>query len=316
MGFLSEPPPPRGAALDVLPGIRRVVADNPSVMTYHGTNTYLIEDESGLVVIDPGPDDPAHVRDILAAANGTPVALILLTHAHKDHYGALNMLRQATSAKVAAYEAPGNPGIEPDIKLADGARIGGFTAIYTPGHAPDHLCFQYYGEDGEKILFSGDHVMSWSSSIVSPPDGDMSDYYRSLERLLERDDDLFLSGHGPLLREPRLLTAALLANRQMRERAILTAMKAQRTASVASLAARLYHKLDPKLKIAAQRNVLAHLLKLEKEGIVTELEPEAELPPDDPAALMAPDDEKKPENPDLVISKKDARRRFGWAGLA
>lgn len=287
MGFLTEDVPPRGIALDVVPGIRRIVADNPGVMTYHGTNTYLVEDEGGLVVVDPGPDDEAHIRNILAAAGGTPISLILLTHGHSDHSGALAALIKASGAPVAAYAKPVLAGFTPDIALPDGGEAGGFTALFTPGHAADHLCFQFYGQDGQKILFSGDHVMSWSSSIVSPPEGDMSAYYRALELLLRRDDDVFLPGHGPLLPQPRLLTAALLANRQMRERSILDALREQ-PRSVAELAARLYHKSELPLKAAAQRNVLAHLLKSKSEGVVLELEPDASLHEDNQAlAAMA-----------------------------
>ena len=180
MPFLTESQPPRGVATDILPGIRRIVADNPSVMTYFGTNTYLLDGADGLTVIDPGPDQPAHVRDILAAAGEVAIHRILLTHGHGDHAGAAASLRAATGAPIFGCQRAQTP---PDTGLADGGEVAGLRAVFTPGHAGDHLCFAAT-VGSHKILFSGDHVMSWSSSIVNPPDGDMRDYYGSLKRLL------------------------------------------------------------------------------------------------------------------------------------
>ena len=225
MPFLSEPEPPRGVPLLVLPGIRRVVARNPSVMTYRGTNTYLIEGEDGLTLMDPGPKDPQHVREVLEAAGGVPIKRIVLTHTHSDHMGAAADFQAATGLPVHAYRISATAGFTPDIPLDQGDTIAGLKALHTPGHAADHLCFEYFLADGTKILFSGDHVMSWSSSIVSPPDGDMLDYYRSLEKLLDRDEVYYVPGHGPLLAEPRALVAELLAHRQFREREILAQIK-------------------------------------------------------------------------------------------
>ncbi len=311
MGFLTEPVPPRHAALDVLPGIVRIVADNPGVMTYHGTNSYLVEGDAGLVVIDPGPEDEAHVRDLLAAAGARPISLILLTHTHADHFGAAAALAAASHAPVAGYRAPARPGFTPDIALPDGQEIQGFTAVHTPGHAADHLSFAFRGRDGSKILFSGDHVMSWSSSIVSPPEGDMGAYYRSLTLLLERDDDVFLPGHGPLLAQPRTLTAELLAHRQRRERTLLAEL-ARQDWSVAGLAAALYSKADLFLKAAAQRNVLAHLLKLKAEGSVRELVPETAEHPDN-LALAAMAAQNEGWRGRITRMQDDAKRRFGLA---
>ncbi len=308
MGFLTEATPPRHAALDVLPGITRIVADNPGVMTYHGTNTYLLERDDGLVVVDPGPEDAEHVADILKAAANRPICLILLTHTHADHYGALPGLKAACGAPVAAYAPLPKQGFTPDIMLGDGDEISGFTAVFTPGHAADHLCFALLGTAGEKILFSGDHVMSWSSSIVSPPDGDMGDYYRSLQLLLSRDDDVFLPGHGPLLPQPRRLTAQLLAHRQKREQSLL-AQLARREWSIAGLAARLYGKQDLFLKAAAQRNVLAHLLKLKDENAVRELEPDTVEHPDN-LAMAALAEQSESWRTRVARLQGDARRRF------
>jgi glyoxylase-like metal-dependent hydrolase (beta-lactamase superfamily II) len=311
MSFLQEPEPQRGVALDVLPGIRRVVARNPSVMTYQGTNTYLIDGEDGLTVIDPGPKkDAQHVAEILAAAGSVPVKRIFLTHTHTDHWGATAELQAATGAPVFAYKVSAREGFTPDVKLEDGDATAGFTALHTPGHAADHLCFEYRVKDGRKILFSGDHVMSWSSSIVSPPDGDMLDYYRSLGLLLARDDELYLSGHGPLLPEPRKLVAQLLSHRQHREGTILAELRAQEW-GVAELAIRLYNKTDPFLKIAAQRNVLAHLLKLKAEGIAQELAPGTVLPEDAPAMVGPPGDVQGESGGLMEQMRQDALRRFG-----
>ena len=271
MPFLTEPEPPRGVPIDVLPGIRRVVARNPSVMTYHGTNTYLIENEGGLTVLDPGPKDDQHVQDVLTAAAGK-IDRIIISHLHSDHYGAMAALREATGAPVYSHENSRKHGFAPDVRLADGAKAGALTGVFTPGHACDHLSFEFVADGAGKILFSGDHVMSWSSSIVSPPDGDMRDYYRSLELLLTRNETMYLPGHGPVLPEPRVLVAELLAHRQKREAAILERLR-RGPGEIAVIAAELYEKTNLWLKLAARQNVLAHLLKLKDEGVVTELAP-------------------------------------------
>lgn len=279
MSFLAEPVPAYDALLPVLPGIGRVVADNPSVMTYHGTNSWLVEQGDEVVIIDPGPRDDAHLAVILAAIAGRGVNHILLTHTHLDHSGNALALQNAVKAPIAAYKHSSLPDFVPDLPLDDGEVVDCMTAIYTPGHAADHLCFQFQAQNGQKILFSGDHVMSWSSSIVNPPDGDMSAYYRSLELLLCRDDDVYLCGHGPLLENPRDLVASLLAHRQFREKTIIDELQKQDW-TIAALAAKLYHKDNVFLKAAAQRNVLAHLLKLIADGIVKERQPETQPHPD------------------------------------
>lgn len=269
MPFLTEPEPRRGTPLDILPGIRRLVARNPGVMTYHGTNTYLIEAEDGLTILDPGPDDPIHVGDILEAAGPVPIRRILLSHTHRDHLGAAAALQSATHAPTYGFKHPATTMFTPDHKLSDATTIAGLTALHTPGHASDHLSFAYRRENQPKILFSADHVMSWSSSIVNPPDGDMKAYYAALDLLLHRDDDLYLPGHGPPLPEPRALVVEMLTHRRKREAAVLAAVIAT-PSTVSDLAAHLYAKQNPMLKIAAERNVLAHLLKLRAEGIATE----------------------------------------------
>ena len=264
MAFLTEPEPTRGAVQPVLPGIGRIIAANPGPMTYHGTNTYLIDTPDGLAVLDPGPDSPAHVQDILAAV-GDRLKLILISHTHHDHIGAVPALKAATGAPTAGYKDSAEPSFTPDIKLDDGAKIAGLTAIHTPGHAADHICLAMTGQDGTKILFSADHVMSWSSSVVSPPFGDMAQYFDSLKLLLDRDDEIFLPGHGPKLPNPRDLVRDLLRHREARE-AALAAELARGIFDTHTLMNALYSQVDPRLRRAAERNVLAHLLKLETEG--------------------------------------------------
>jgi glyoxylase-like metal-dependent hydrolase (beta-lactamase superfamily II) len=273
MTFLSEPEPPRGVAQDVLPGIRRVVARNPSVMTSHGTNSFLLDGDDGLTVIDPGPDDAEHVADLVRAAGGTPITRIVLTHAHHDHHGAVKALKQATGAQTWGYHTSGAPtAFIADHKLDDGGEVAGLRAVFTPGHAQDHLSFEYHVPGTGQILFSGDHVMAWSSSIVNPPDGNMVDYYRSLELLLPRPDVLYLPAHGPAEPNPRALVDSLLKHRQMREATILAELK-RGLSTVGEIAERLYAKTDPHLKIAAERNVLAHMQKLQAEALVQEQDP-------------------------------------------
>jgi len=268
MPFLTEPEPHRGAVLPVLPGISRIVAANPGPMTYFGTNTYLIDTPDGIAVLDPGPEDhPEHVEAILRAT-GPNVALILVSHTHHDHIGAVPALQQATGAPTVGFQVSGAPeAFNADIKLSNGDAIAGMTAIHTPGHASDHLCLALPAKDGTAVLFSADHVMSWSTSVVSPPGGDMAAYFNSLRLLLDRTDDVYLSGHGPLLTEPQKLVREMLTHRVMREQAILRKL-GQGPATTFVLMDTLYSQVNPRLRRAAERNVLAHLLKLETEGKV------------------------------------------------
>ena len=260
MVFLTEPEPPRGIASAVAPGVRRIVARNPGPMTYWGTNTYLLDQKDGIAVLDPGPDDQEHVTDLLREA-GRPIRRILLSHTHRDHFGAVAALRAATNAPVHAYIRPAVADFVPDVAMEDGDEAAGLIALHTPGHAADHLCFA--APDG--TLYSADHVMSWSSSVVIPPSGEMASYMRQLERLLTRDDQLYLPGHGPPLPNPNPFVRGLLAHRRMREAAILAAL-GDAPRPVPDLVGLLYPQLDPRLRGAAERNVVAHLLKLAAEG--------------------------------------------------
>jgi glyoxylase-like metal-dependent hydrolase (beta-lactamase superfamily II) len=262
MAFLTEPVPPRGVAMDVLPGIRRIVAANPGPFTYHGTNTYLVDGPDGTWVLDPGPDDAAHVAHILAASGGK-VARIVLSHTHPDHLGAVPALKAATGAKVWSFRASQDPDHAPDVPVDDGDDVGGWTAIHTPGHAGDHLCF---ARDG--VVFTADHIMSWSTSVVSPPHGNMKAYFESMRRMLARGDTVYLPGHGPKVDDPIPFARALLAHRAQREAAIANALVAGPKSSMALVEA-LYVDLNPKLKPAAQRTVIAHLEKLRDDGRAT-----------------------------------------------
>jgi glyoxylase-like metal-dependent hydrolase (beta-lactamase superfamily II) len=264
MAFLKEPEPARMVPLAVRPGISRMVAPNPGPMTYHGTNTWLIEGKDGLTIIDPGPNHEAHLDAIIAAG---PIARILLTHTHPDHLAGAPALQAATGAPIMGWGTPWAPGFMPDIVIADGETVAGFTALHTPGHASDHLCFAL--PDG--ILFSGDHVMSWSTSIVSPPDGDMGAYIDSLRRLLERPDMLYLAGHGPPLENPAKLVRAMLLHRLSREYAVLAALS-QTPCTEEDIVGQLYGDLAPELLRPAARIVGAHLVKLEREGKAAQLD--------------------------------------------
>ena len=263
MAFLDEPEPIRFVPTPVAPGIRRLVAPNPGPMTHHGTNTWLVDGPEGITVIDPGPDDAAHRAAIMAA--GT-VAHILLTHTHPDHLAGAPALRAATGVPIAGWAAPWDRGFRPDVPLADGDTPAGLLVLHTPGHASDHVCF---AQPGMGVLFSGDHVMSWSTSIVSPPDGDMAAYMASLRLLLARDDRLYLCGHGPPLPDPAPLVRGMLNHRAGREAAVLAAL-GRAPATPDELVAAMYAGLAEHLLPAARRSVLAHLIKLEQEGRAVE----------------------------------------------
>lgn len=267
MQFLFEPEPVWGEAVQVAPGVRRIVARNPGPMTYHGTNTYLLEGPDGVSVLDPGPEDAAHLAAVLAAAG--PVARILVSHGHVDHVAGLPALRAATGADVSAF----SDAMAPDVRLVDGGEVAGWTVLHTPGHAPDHVCLAR--ADG--VVMSADHVMGWSTSVVSPPDGSMSAYFASLERLLARRDRVFLPGHGPAIGDPQAHVQGLLAHRIAREQAILSALAGGRQ-DVDGLVDALYAGLAPRLRPAASRNVAAHLIKLEAERRVRAEPPHWVLP--------------------------------------
>ena len=274
--FLRDDPLPPGVAVEVAPGVRRILCHNPGPFTWRGTNTYLIG-QGRVAVLDPGPADAAQLAAILRATEGETITHILVSHTHRDHSPGVAALQAATGARSYGFGphlTPPDQGGEggdhdfrPDVTLADGAVLEGdeflLTALHTPGHCANHLCFAR--PDG--VLFSADHVMSWSTTVVSPPDGDMADYMASLGKLAARDAHLYLPGHGPPLPNPAPFVAALAAHRLEREGKVLDALRAARRATARELVPAVYGPvLDAKLVPAATRSLLAHLLKLAAEG--------------------------------------------------
>jgi glyoxylase-like metal-dependent hydrolase (beta-lactamase superfamily II) len=259
--------------------VRRVLAPNPSAFTFTGTQTFIVG-RGEVAIIDPGPDDPAHVAALLAAVEGEQVAAIVCTHTHRDHSPASRALAAATGARIVgcaplAFDDEGPRADDsfdfayaPDRVLADGEALegGGWTleAVATPGHTSNHLCFALAGTG---ILFTGDHVMGWSTTIVSPPDGDMSAYMASLDKLLARDDGAYFPAHGPAIEQPHAHVARLIEHRRRRERQVLDALGGGGT-SIAAMVPALYKDVDPRLHPAAARSVLAHLLDLASRGLV------------------------------------------------
>jgi glyoxylase-like metal-dependent hydrolase (beta-lactamase superfamily II) len=281
--FRREDALPPGAVEQVAPLIRRILCANPGPFTFRGTNTYLIG-RGAVAVLDPGPEDTAHRDAILRATEGERITRILVSHTHRDHSPGARALAAATGGATFGFgphvtppEAGGEGGDHdfiPDIALPDGAALEGgdwrLTAIHTPGHCANHLCFGFEDARGGGTLFSADHVMSWSTSVVSPPDGDMAAYMESLARIAQRDDALCLPGHGPALPDPAPFVAALAAHRREREAKVLEALRAKRRATAAMLVPASYGpSLDPRLAPAAARSLLAHLIKLAAEGAAT-----------------------------------------------
>lgn len=259
------------------PGIARVLAHNPSAFTYYGTQTYLIgEDE--VAVIDPGPDLPEHVEALVAAIGERPVVAIMCTHTHRDHSPAARLLAKRTGAPIIgcaplALETVGpradasfDGDYAPDHELGDGEQVevdGELViAVSTPGHTSNHLCFAYRG-----ALFSGDHVMGWSTTVVVPPDGDMAAYMSSLEKLRKRDDRVYYPAHGPAVTNPRQYVRHLAGHRMQREKQILNLVR-ERARAIPDIVANAYPGLDPRLTAAAGGSVLAHLLDLERRELV------------------------------------------------
>jgi glyoxylase-like metal-dependent hydrolase (beta-lactamase superfamily II) len=278
--FRREDALPPGVAEELSRNVRRILCDNPGPFTFRGTNTYLIG-RGAVAVLDPGPADAGHLAAILRATAGERITRILVSHTHRDHSPGVAALQAATGAPSLGFgphltppEAGGEGGdhdFRPDEVLADGATVEGddwrLTALHTPGHCANHLCFGLETEHDSGVLFSADHVMSWSTSVVSPPDGDMAAYMASLAKLGPRDDRLYLPGHGPPLSDPAPFVAALAAHRMEREAKVLDALRTARRATALDLVPAAYGpELDPRLVPAAARSLLAHLIKLAAEG--------------------------------------------------
>jgi len=269
--------PPYAKLEELEPGIARVLAHNPSAFTYFGTQTYLLGAEE-VAVIDPGPDIPEHLDALEGAIGERRVAVILCTHTHRDHSPAAAPLAERTGAPIIgcaplALETVGpradasfDGDYSPDRVLADGevVEVGAepITAVATPGHTSNHLCFAYRG-----ALFSGDHVMGWSTTVVFPPDGDMAAYMQSLDKLRQRDDRIYYPAHGPPVTNPQQYVRHLAGHRMQRETQILRLIR-ERARDIPDIVANAYPGLDPRLVTAAGGSVLAHLLDLQRRGLV------------------------------------------------
>src|SRR5438045_1332806 len=265
----------------VAPGVRRIVAKNPGPLTFKGTGTYVVG-EGEVAVIDPGPELEEHVAALLASLAEEQVTHILVTHTHRDHSPAAKALKAATGAPSygfgphaggrrgeAGVEEGGDWDFAPDIVVTDGAEIAGgkwrFEAVHTPGHTSNHLCFAL---PDSGILFSSDHVMAWSTSVIAPPDGDMAAYMASLDKLLARQDAVYWPTHGPAITEPQRHVRAFIAHRRERERGLIGGLSAG-VETTDKIVERLYAGLNPALPGAAARSGLAHLIDLIGRDIVT-----------------------------------------------
>ncbi|MGZ3267138.1 MAG: MBL fold metallo-hydrolase [Croceibacterium sp.] len=274
-------PWPTGEIEQLEPLVRRVLAPNGSPFTYTGTQSYLVGGAEGVAVIDPGPAEPAHLDALVRAIDGAPLLAIACTHTHRDHSPAAAPLAKLAGAQVIGCaplvletdepraDAPFDKDYAPDRVLRDGEQLAGpgwtLTALATPGHTSNHLCFAL---EQTGALFTGDHVMGWSTTVVSPPGGDMAAYMTSLALLHDRDDRVYYPAHGPAVHNPRQLVRGMIGHRRQRERQILKLL-GQQPQAIAELVPQMYKGLDQRLWPAAGQSVKAHLLDLERRGVVT-----------------------------------------------
>lgn len=272
---------PTGIPIQLEPLVVRVLAPNPSPYTHTGTQTHIVG-TTDLAVIDPGPDDPAHIAALIRAIDGRPVTAIVVTHHHRDHSPATRPLQAITGAPIvgaapfdidtahARGDASFDADYAPDRVMAEGDTMTGegwtLAAIATPGHTSNHLAFAL---PETNALFSGDHVMGWSTTIVSPPDGDMAAYMASLEKLMRRDDRIYYPGHGEAVDKPQRLVRGMLGHRKQREGQILRLLRSE-PQPIGRMVAQMYVGLDARLTPAAERSVLAHLYDLQNRGLVIE----------------------------------------------
>jgi len=275
--------PPVGRVVELEPLVRRVLAGNPSPFTYTGTQTYIVG-HGEVAVIDPGPDDANHLSALVNAVAGEQVIAIMCTHTHRDHSPAAVALKAATGAPVIGCaplvlddagpraDASFDTSYAPDRVLGGGEQVRGdgwtLEAVATPGHTSNHLCYALR-ESG--ALFTGDHVMGWSTTVVSPPDGDMAAFMASLDLLLAREDRVYYPAHGEPVDTPQRLVRGLAGHRRQREGQILRIL-GEAPAAIPDMVARMYVGLDPRLNGAAGRSVLAHLIDLRNRGQVVEAE--------------------------------------------
>ena len=292
--FDRDHAPSPGVVEKPAPGLRVVTAGNPGPMTFTGTRSYILG-EGRVAVIDPGPDDARHLGALVEAVAGETVAAVLVTHAHRDHSAGARAFAERVAAPLIAHGDPvgarapamarlaaegllgGGEGIDagfaPDERIGDGAVITGpgwtLTAVHTPGHLSDHLSFAW-AEGG--ALFSGDTVMGWGTTLISPPDGDLTAFRASLARLRGRAERVYYPGHGKPIADPAPMLDWLLAHRDVREGQIREALAAG-PATLPEIVAAVYEGLDPRLAPAAARNVLAHLIDLDAKGVAHPLGP-------------------------------------------
>lgn len=276
-----------GAIEQLSPGVRRIVARNPSPFTFHGTGTYILG-TGNVAVIDPGPDLPEHVEALRTALSGETISHILVTHCHMDHSPACRSLREFTDAPTWAFgphgagrhanvvagedevkiEEAADTDFAPDHRVAHGDVIDGdgwsVECVFTPGHTSNHTCYQLREE---RALFTGDHVMAWSTSVISPPDGDMADYMASLELLLERDDAIYWPTHGPAVLDTHEHVRAFIAHRAEREAQILACIDAD-VLRIADMVPRMYADLPEFMYPAAGRSVFAAIAYLVQRGVL------------------------------------------------
>jgi glyoxylase-like metal-dependent hydrolase (beta-lactamase superfamily II) len=273
-----------GAVEEVVPGVRRLVANNPGPFTFKGTVSYIVG-QGHVAIVDPGPADESHIQALLDAVRGETVTHIFVTHTHRDHSPAAAAIKQATGAKTFAegphrparplhigetkrLDASGDHDFAPDVALADGEVITGLgwtlEAVATPGHTANHMAFALREAN---TLFSGDHVMAWSTTIVAPPDGAMSDYMASLEKLARRREAVYLPGHGGAVKNAPSFVGHLIRHRQGREASILKRLS-KAPADIPTLVRAIYIGIDPRLARGAGLSVLAHLEDLVARGVV------------------------------------------------
>jgi len=272
-----------GVPQEVAPGIRRIVANNPGPYTFLGTNTYVVGNGQ-VAIIDPGPADERHLKAIAAATRGESLTHILVTHSHHDHCDSARALQTLLGGEIGAFGPTGTPrgagapglgdsfvdaAFVPDRRLGDSDTIKGkdfaLDVLHMPGHSPDHLCFALVGK---RIVFTGDHVMGWNTTVIAPPEGNMVSFLASLERLMQRHDKMFLPGHGGRIQTPQRVVKAYIMHRKWREQTILACLE-EGVNTIPRIVDRLYGALDAELKEAAALSVLAHLEHLINRELVS-----------------------------------------------